>query len=239
MNPQIDFNTLIEESRHAFAHAIPLNDCPDDAELADYVYGDMDAVASGQIAIHLESCEACHIRKLKMEADLTEWDMLLENNPDEALRRMLGPEGMIKITPFLKKSDSKASSAISKIKEALITWVSPLWEPPLTGEMMTAAADIPEQSRHFKMEHGEYINISCAWKGKDRTASAIMLAWNANIFTNSQLWARFIDPETRDILFESCLGTKLEGEKTFSEDETGFNPCSQKWAVAIIVEEAA
>ncbi len=104
---------------------------------------------------------------------------------------------------------------------------------------MTAAADIPEQSRHFKMEHGEYINISCAWKGKDRTASAIRLSWNANIFTDSNLWAQFIDPETRNILFESCLGTKLEGEQMFSETELGFNPCSQKWAVAVVVEEVS
>ena len=36
---------------------------------------------------------------------------------------------------------------------------------PRAGEMMTASADMPEQSRHFKMEHGEYINISCTWKG--------------------------------------------------------------------------
>jgi len=237
MNPQINFNTLIEESRHAFSHVMALNDCPDDAELAYFVYGDMDAVASGQTAIHPEACEACHIRKLKIEANRTEWEFVLENNPDQALSKAIGPSGL-KFLKTAKKKPQKAGISVSAIKEALVTWASPLWLPSLTGEMMTASADIPEQSRHFKMEHGEYINISCAWKGKDRTASVIMLAWNANIFTESNLWARFIDPDTRDILFESCLGTKLEGEKTFSEHEMGFNPCSQKWAVAIIVEEA-
>ncbi len=239
MNPQMNFNTLIEDARHAFGHIIALNDCPDDAELAEYVYGNMDRTASGQLSIHIEACETCHIRKLKMEADLIEYDMLLETNPDVALRRMLGTEGLRKITPFLKKNLSPGPSYISKIKDSLITWASPLWYPKLTGAMMTAAADVPEQRHHFTMEHGEYINISCAWKGKDRTASAIMLQWNANIFTDSNLWARFIDPETRDILFESCLGTKLEGEKTFSERDLGFDPCSQKWAVAIIVEEVS
>ncbi len=238
MNPQMNFNTLIEGARHAFGHIIALNNCPDDSELADFVYGDMDETASAQMSIHIEACEACHIRKLKIEADRTEWGFILENNPDQALSKALGSSGLI-FLKTAKKKQKETKISVSAIKEALVTWASPLWHPTLTGEMMTASADIPEQSRHFKMEHGEYINISCAWKGKDRTTSAIMLAWNANIFTYSNLWARFIDPETRDILFESCLGTKLEGERTFSEHEMGFNPCSQKWAVAIIVEEAA
>jgi len=213
-------------------------DCPPDEILFDYVYDDLESEKAGKVAEHIKTCESCHLTQLEIETDRTGWEFALKDNPALALAKALGPEG-IKIVLNQTKKTEKAGISVSAIKEALITWVSPLWQPSLTGAMMTASADVPEQSNHFKMEHGEYINISCAWKGKDRTASAIMLEWNANIFTDSNLWARFIDPDTRDILFESCLGTKLEGEKTFSEQEMGFNPCSQKWAVAIIVEEVS
>jgi len=238
MNPQTDFNTLVEKTRHTFCNTMASQDCPDAAVWVDYVYGDLDQIQSGRMATHLHTCEACHIRKLKMEADRTEWEVLLERNPDRALSKALGPAGLKIFKPKEKRSKATGIS-VSAIKEALITWTSPLWLPALAGEMMTASADIPEQSRHFKMEYGEYINISCAWKGRDRSAPCITLAWNANIFTDSNLWARFMDPETGNILFESCLGEKLEGEKTFSQQELGFDPCYRKWAVAIIVEEAA
>jgi len=213
-------------------------DCPPDKMLFDYIYGDLEPQEAGQVAEHIKTCECCRLTQLEIDSDRTGWEFALQDNPALVLAEALGQERIKSVLNRTKKT-KKAGIFISAIKEALIIWASPLWQPPLTGAMMTASADIPEQSHHFKMEFGEYIDISCTWKGKNRTAPCITLAWNANIFTDSNLWARFINPETGNILFESCLGTKLEGEKLFSEVELGFDPCGRKWAVAIIVEEAA
>ncbi len=233
-----DFETILKDARQVWRTAYSGPDCPLNEALFDFVYGDLEPDEAGRMSDHIQQCEACRIKRLQMEADRTEWELMLDNNPDLALAQALGPEG-IKRMEKCKQAPQTPSISMSAIKDALIRWISPPWQPNLAGAMMTAAAPVPEQNRHFTMEHGEYINISCAWKGRDRTDSAIMLAWNANIFTNSHLWARFIDPETRDILFEHCLGPKLEGEKSFTEKQLGFNPCGQKWAVAIVVEEVS
>ena len=87
------------------------------------------------------------------------------------------------------------------------------------------------------MDYGEYVNLSCFWRGQDNNLTPyIQLTWSANIIKPSHLWARFIDPDTRELLSEFCLGTELEGQRRFELEELGFDPSNAKWAIAVAVE---
>ncbi|QTA84424.1 hypothetical protein [Desulfonema magnum] len=137
----------------------------------------------------------------------------------------------VKITEMLLRS--KAENLLPKLK----TWLSLPWKPQWAGEVVTAA-DIGPQEETFKMDYGQYINISCYWQGEDSSSSAfIHLKWNANILFSSNLWAWFVDPDTHETLFKDCLGSDLEGKKNFYEQELGFNPCARKWAISVFVEK--
>jgi len=159
---------------------------------------------------------------MKMESD----PEFIENIPIENIREELISMGANN-NKFKKKLATKYM--ISK----MIIKISSLWNPMWTGEFVTAS-DIPNQSYSFSEEFGT-IDIVCNWKPSyGNTPAYISLSWKADITINCELWARFENPETHNVLSEICLGTSLIGEEFFTSEELEFNPSCEKWAISII-----
>lgn len=142
---------------------------------------------------------------------------------------------------------------ITRIEDALtaksvdwankILWRTFSWKPQWAGVFVTAS-EIPEQNHCFKMDKGE-IEISCYWGSKSGNNPAYLhLSWNADILITEpiRLLARFVNPETNEIRSEVELSTCsegdgcLKGEAGFTSDRLGFDPSTEKWAIAIIFE---
>ena len=110
------------------------------------------------------------------------------------------------------------------------------WEPEWAGQFATAA-DIPQQEHTFSMKEGE-IKVVCDWGGQHGSDPPyIWLSWEAHISTERILYARFVNPVTREIRHEACLGSDLIGEETFSSHDLGFDPCRERWSVSIVLRE--
>ena len=110
------------------------------------------------------------------------------------------------------------------------------WEPKWVGKQVSAA-DIPEQRHTFRMAEGN-LELSCSWRGKTAGSSAyIRLKWDARLTSRKEIWVRFSDPETQSLRCEKLLGTLWKGEKPFYQDDLGFDPSRDPWAIAIILRE--
>ncbi len=129
-----------------------------------------------------------------------------------------------------------APRVIQTVRDRLIKWMSPVWEPQWAG-VHAGAGDIPEQKHRFRMKDGE-IEISCLWKSAyKKTPAYIQITWAATISTDAELWLCFVSSETGDFLSEVCLGTHLEGGKILTEKTLGFDPSKEKWAVSVFLKE--
>ena len=234
---KVDFDRIIENAKDIFHQVIAGTGCPPDDLLFDYIYGDLDSDQRNEVERHLNGCEACQIRTLKLEADRLDWDYRLSAQPDEALLEALGhPERPLQSTGMARLLGA-AEAGISKIKEALITWASPIWEPQWAGVAVTAA-DIPEQSETFDIDEGQ-LNVVCRWEGRYQDDPAfIRLQWRADLAADTELWVRFIDPKTQEMLYEACLGQDANGQEDFTSNELGFDPASRRWAVSFLLLDA-
>jgi len=96
-----DYYNIIKDAKKNYNKLISGNACPSDEKLLDYVEDCLSEDERGKIDEHIQKCERCHVEALKMEADFTEWEYILNKNPDAALAKALGTSGMKKI---LKKS---------------------------------------------------------------------------------------------------------------------------------------
>ena len=238
MNLEKRYNNLVVETGRIYDKMLSRKSCISKGLLSDYLNGDLDDTLIQRISNHIATCESCQMAKMKVEADQTEFEMIMEHDPDRGLSSVLGPSGAIRIAAIKENQRrSQIQKGISRIKESLIEWASPLWEPLLAGQPVTAA-DLTEQSRQFEMDYGEYINISCFWQGHDKESEPhVRLTWRANLISPSNLWVRFVDPETQITHSEFPLGQQLEGEARFDQSGLGFDPAAQKWAVSIVVEK--
>ncbi len=241
MKEKHTFTNILESARRTFRDARPGAGCPDLNILTEYSSGELAAEKMEIVFSHITECEACQMVVMRLEADQYFWNEVLEHDPETALSQALGRPGKKKITAMIRRTaknraTKEISSFISQIKESMVSWASPLWQPMYAGEAVTAA-DVEEQSTSFEMDYGEYINLSCHWQEEKEGQPCIDLTWQANLMQPSRLWARFIDPESSKVLVEIDLGTELEGKKRIVSSELGFNPSTRKWAIAIIVIE--
>jgi hypothetical protein len=125
---------------------------------------------------------------------------------------------------------------LSRIRDRLIKWVSELWQPQWAGELVTAA-HISEQQHIFYVQN-QIIEISCSWGAQEPQYPAyIYIEWRANITTSGELWVRFIHPDTETLLAELRLGSHLDGEARFSSTDLGFDPSTDKWAIALLLKD--
>ena len=237
MNNQYAFAEIVNKVRQLYKNARPGIACPSIEVLSAYTAGELAADEKKQIAGHIAGCASCRMVAMRFEADQHLWNQAVSQNPEAALMQALGKKGCKSISTLIRKTRDSRSSFVSIIKKNLVAWASPLWQPLYAGEAVTAA-DVEEQSTTFEMDYGEYINLSCHWRDEKECQPCIDLSWQANLLEPSRLWARFIDPDSSAILSEILLGSELEGRKSIEMDELDFNPATDKWAIAIIVEEA-
>ena len=237
MNKEQIFQKILYDAKQAVNTVRPGVDCPAGDVLVDYVCKDLSAEKNSHITSHLHSCDSCRMMVLRLEADQVLWNEMLEGEPGMALAHALGSAGRKEVKSLVSRTVKKQSAFISKIKETIVTWTSPLWQPLYAGEAVTAA-DIPEQTIRFDMDYGEYINLSCHWQDEKDTQPCIDLSWQANLLQPSCLWARFVDPDSSTILKEILLGSELEGRVRIIGSDLNFNPTTDKWAIAIIVKES-
>ena len=230
MNAEQTFRRLLSDVRQVVRNARPGADCPSIEALAQYVAGQ-----DKKIGAHLQQCPDCRSVVMRLEADASLWNTAMERDPNGALAVALGKKGR-KVVQSMIRKPAPTPAFISQIKETMIAWASPLWQPQYAGQPVTAA-DTEIQSKRFEMEYGEYINLSCHWREEKDGEPYIDLSWQANLLQPSRLWARFIDPESSLVLTEILLGSDLEDKKRIMGSELNFNPATDKWAIAIIVEE--
>lgn len=122
------------------------------------------------------------------------------------------------------------------VKKQWLKWESPVWEPQWAGVRATAA-DIPEQTQAFSTESGE-IKLFIYWCPKYRDQLPyVRIKWEKSFLSSDELWVRFVNPETGGLRSELPLGTFQEGEIFFTSEELGFDPSTEKWALAIAMIE--
>jgi len=127
----------------------------------------------------------------------------------------------------------KPKPAISGI----VQWISDLWIPRGAGQLLSAA----DNSKQEKSFFDGTVKIACIFAEKiGNTPAYIWLSWNAlKTPENSELIIRFVNSDTKDILFELCLGNIKEGEEAFSVGELGFDPAKTPWAIHVGVKDTA
>lgn len=236
MNNQHAFAEIVNKVRQVYKNARPGMNCPSIEVLGAYTAGELAADERKQIVGHIAACASCRMVAMRFEADQYLWNQAVAHDPEVALMQALGKEGCKSVSALIHKSGASDQGFISNIKENLVAWASPQWQPLYAGEAVTAA-DVEEQSTTFEMDYGEYINLSCHWHDEKEGQPCIELSWQANLLEPSSLWVRFIDPGSSAVLSEILLGNELEGRKSIKMDELDFNPATDKWAIAIIVEE--
>jgi len=113
---------IFEDARKNYNTLKAGMNCPSDGDLFDYAREDI-LLEDQKKAIyeHIQKCERCHVEILKMEADRTEWEYMIDNNPDAAVAKALGTSGLKKTLNFKKR--------MIKTIKGLRIFISPLWEP--------------------------------------------------------------------------------------------------------------
>ena len=234
MVASINFPVILENLKTIYTSGALREGCPDIQHLIDLVYGDLDIATEHEMTPHIESCTACGVALLKISADRTQWELEMAASPDDALSRVLGARGR-KIVERLIASSSP-TAGVSATKKPIATWVSRLWTPMWAGQAVTAA-DLPEQHHHFDMGDGEYVKLRCSWEGEQtRQPPRIAISWSANIFTPSQIWVQFVDPDTDEELHKILLGTDLEGSLSITAPRLTFDPSARSWGVKVLIE---
>jgi hypothetical protein len=121
-------------------------------------------------------------------------------------------------------------------KEILVRlkkWIS----PPLPMIPATASGG-PSEQKHFLMEYGD-IRFSYYFKGKDTDSACVWVSWEADMNTPCEIWARFMNPETKKIRAEISLGTRLEGSRAFSSKELGFDLLTEMCTLSVVLTKTA
>jgi len=185
--------------------------------LYDYALGCLNEADTVKIRKHISFCGECADEVLKI--------MQVEDNLEGEVVAAAGIAAV-----------AAASESVSKIAANLIIWTSELWKPLWAGQLVTAS-DIPEQENTFILDDGK-IRLSCCWEPSYENIPAyIKLSWIAQITISCELWARFANPESHEMLSEICLGTSLEGENIFTSNELSFDPSTERWSVSLILSK--
>ena len=189
-------------------------------KLYDYVLGWLDEKEAREVREHIALCGDCAhgvVRIMRIE------DELEQDSLDWA-----------DVPPAKEDSVSQTTSEQFSLTDRVVRWLSSLWEPQWAGQLVTAA-DIPQQSHTFTSEDGD-MKIACYWKGQYKDEPAyVQISWKADLIPESELWIRFVNPATRTIRREVCLGTGLVGEEIFTSDDLGFDPSYERWAIAVLL----
>ena len=122
----------------------------------------------------------------------------------------------------------------------LVHWLTPIWEPLLAGQLVTAAAETPEQTQVFTTVEGE-MRLTCEWHAASGERPALLrLAWHADLTGVWDFWVRFTRPDDPTVVLAVIpLGRALAGEEVWAAPALGFDPTRDPWAVTLGREAAA
>lgn len=223
----LEFNHIRDTDYHRARKGIEAGPHPTDRLLYDYVLGWIEEEETEIISRHLLLCGICAQEVL----NIREAESTIERKLSDWLEHQKNIEGRsFRIPPATLPSHTLSET---EHQHAIAT---EYWEPLLAGQRATAAC-IPTQEHLFRREDGD-IKVSCFWRARYHDKPAfIKISWNANIKVRSEIRAHFINPDTHELRSEIRLGTQLAGEEWFTSHELGFDPSSEKWAIAIIVQE--
>lgn len=161
----------------------------------------------------------------------------IDSMPIEAVRdelRALGADVQGFHARVGRMLGSEASQGGKPDSDNVIQWV---WEPEGAGMPLAAAPSSVTQEHQFETESG-VINVTCAWGGAtDNDPAFIWMAWDARIAPESEFQIRLINPDTRATRYEIRPGRIFKGDQTFTQEEIGFDPQREKWALSIVTLE--
>jgi len=171
----------------------------------------------------------------KFSEDLDSDSDMIDTIPIGDVRKKLRDMGA-DVEGFHKRLSKRFSAAKLKDKiKQIILWISPLWEPQWAGVPVTCS-DIPPQTQPFITDDGD-IQITCHWRSQyNKKPAYIQISWEANITDKGELYARFVNPDTHEILSEVCLGKNLKGEEIFTAEDLGFDPSATKWGISVLLK---
>jgi hypothetical protein len=122
------------------------------------------------------------------------------------------------------------------LRDRLVHWLSPPWQPTWAGEVVTAA-DVSAQEHVFSLDDGE-IQVTCGWRAAyGNLPATLRVAWQAHLSIPGDFWVRFThpnDPERPAV--ELRLGNTLAGEEEFTAETLGFDPTREPWALALLLK---
>ena len=108
------------------------------------------------------------------------------------------------------------------------------WEPRYAG-MLVTAADIPKQEHWFDDQR---IKVTTVWeRARGAEPAYIWVKWEITVETAVTFHLCFVNPETRERLYEVNLGPRKAGEEVFASDELQFEPAATRWALTAWTEE--
>jgi hypothetical protein len=122
------------------------------------------------------------------------------------------------------------------LRDRLVRWLSPPWQPMWAGELVTAA-DVAAQEHVFALDDGE-IQVTCGWRAAyGHLPATLRVTWHAHLTLPGEFWVRFTHPTDPTCLpVELRLGNTVAGEEEFTAETLGFDPTREPWALAILVK---
>lgn len=170
------------------------------------------------------------------EENITHSFKKLCDTPAETLREELRSLGCDLEVVYQKIEEC---IGVRLLTQALKDWIMKiLWTPQWAGQDVTAA-DISKQTHTFTTEDGD-ITIECYWeKATQYDPAYIWLNWQADLKSEKALNMLFVNPETQGIYHQVNMKTIYTGEETFTDDELGFDPSCERWALSVLLQESA
>lgn len=131
---------------------------------------------------------------------------------------------------------ARIAAASPTLRDRLVRWLSPPWQPAWAGAMVTAA-DVATQEHVFALDDGD-IQVTCGWRAAyGHLPATLRVTWQAHLTLPGDFWVRFTHPTdpTRPPV-EVRLGNTVAGEEEFTAETLGFDPTREPWALAILVK---
>jgi hypothetical protein len=131
---------------------------------------------------------------------------------------------------------ARIAAQSTPLRDRLVRWLSPPWQPTWAGELVTAA-DVAPQEHVFALDDGD-IQVTCGWRAAyGSLPAALRVTWQARLTLAGDFWLCFTHPTdpTRPPV-EIRLGNTVAGEEEFTAATLGFDPTRHPWALAILVK---
>ena len=227
VNNQADFLAFLAQETHSESYRekkrrIEQGPHPTKELLHDYVWGALDRETSRIVRKHISFCSGC-MRQLGR----------LTRIKDESEERFFSWANTADIDFSFSAHDQEALQ-----RDLLDNIAIELWEPEGAGEALVAASSSVTQEHEFNTAAGT-VKVLCAWgQAAGDEPAFIWLSWNAELQEKKTFRIRLIDPEHQSTRYEIDPKSIRHGNQTFTQDELGFDPVGQKWAIAIVISES-